>query len=54
LATAGGLATVARAAYSCLSAIDPALLSARDLELLAGSAYMLGRDDAYVDAWVLA
>jgi DNA-binding CsgD family transcriptional regulator/tetratricopeptide (TPR) repeat protein len=42
------------AAYSCLSAIDPVLLSARDLELLAGSAYMLGRDDAYVDAWELA
>jgi DNA-binding CsgD family transcriptional regulator len=42
------------AAYSCLSAIDPALLSARDLELLAGSAYMLGREDAYVAAWELA
>ena len=41
-------------AYSCLSAIDPVLLSASDLELLAGSAYMLGRDDAYVDAWELA
>jgi DNA-binding CsgD family transcriptional regulator len=42
------------AAYSCLAAIDPELLSARDLELLAGSAYMLGREDAYVDAWELA
>jgi hypothetical protein len=42
------------AAYSCLSAVDPVLLSARDLELLAGSAYMLGREDAYVDAWELA
>ena len=39
------------AAYACLSEIDPVLLSASDLELLAGSAYMLGRDDAYVDAW---
>ena len=42
------------AAYSCLSAIDPVLLSATDLELLAGWAYMLGREDAYVDAWELA
>ena len=38
------------AAYSSLSAIDPVLLSAGDLELLAGSAFMLGRDDAYVGA----
>jgi ATP/maltotriose-dependent transcriptional regulator MalT len=42
------------AAFSCLSGVDPVLLSARDLELLAGSAYMLGREDAYVDAWELA
>ena len=42
------------AAYASLSASDPADLSAEDLELLASSAYMLGRDDAYVDAWELA
>jgi DNA-binding CsgD family transcriptional regulator len=42
------------AAYSALSGIDPAQLSADDLELLAASAYMLGRDDAYLDAWELA
>ena len=42
------------AAYSSLSAADPAGLSAEDLELLANSAYMLGRDDAYLDAWELA
>jgi DNA-binding CsgD family transcriptional regulator len=29
-------------------------LGARDLELLARSAYMLGHDDAYLDAWELA
>ena len=42
------------AAYESLSAVDPARLSAGDLELLAISAFMSGRDDAYVDAWELA
>jgi Ca2+-binding RTX toxin-like protein len=42
------------AAYSCFAAMDPELLGATDLELLACSAYMLGREDAYVDAWELA
>ena len=42
------------AAYESLSAADPARLSAGDLELLAISAFMSGRDDAYVDAWELA
>lgn len=42
------------AAHSCLSAIEPGQLSAADLELLAVSAYMVGRDDAYLDAWKLA
>ena len=41
------------AAYASLSAADPASLHARDLELLASSAYMLG-EDAYIDAWELA
>ena len=41
-------------AFASLSVIDPVLLSAEDLELLAVSAFMLGRDDAYVDAWELA
>lgn len=41
-------------AYASLSVIDPVRLSAGDLELLAISAFMLGRDDAYVDAWELA
>jgi ATP/maltotriose-dependent transcriptional regulator MalT len=39
------------AAYDSLAAADPASLSAGDLELLAVSAFMLGRDEAYVDAW---
>jgi hypothetical protein len=39
------------AAYESLSASDPARLSAGDLELLAISAFMSGRDEAYVDAW---
>jgi ATP/maltotriose-dependent transcriptional regulator MalT len=39
------------AAYDSLSAADPARLSAGDLEMLASAAFMLGRDDAYVDAW---
>ena len=39
------------AAYESLSAADPESLSAGDLELLAISAYMLGRDDAYLKAW---
>jgi len=39
------------AAYESLSAADPESLSAGDLELLAISAYMLGRDDAYLEAW---
>ena len=42
------------AAFACLSAIDPEHLSADDVELLAASAYMVGRDDAYLDAWELA
>jgi ATP/maltotriose-dependent transcriptional regulator MalT len=42
------------AAFDSLSAADPVCLSAEDLELLASSAYMLGRDDTYVDAWELA
>jgi hypothetical protein len=42
------------AAYSCLSAIDPEHLTADDVELLAASSYMVGRDDAYLDAWALA
>jgi DNA-binding CsgD family transcriptional regulator len=42
------------AAYDSFSAVDPARLGAEDLELLASSAYMLGRDDAYVHAWELA
>jgi hypothetical protein len=42
------------AAFSCLSAMDPVLLSSEDLELLAASAYMLSREDAYLDAWELA
>ena len=42
------------AAFDSLSTADPACLSAGDLELLASSAYMLGRDDAYLDAWELA
>ena len=39
------------AAYESLSAADPEALSAGDLELLAISAYMLGLDDAYLEAW---
>jgi ATP/maltotriose-dependent transcriptional regulator MalT len=42
------------AAYDSLAAADPAALSAQDLELLATAAFMLGRDDAYIDAWELA
>jgi DNA-binding CsgD family transcriptional regulator len=42
------------AAFESLSAADPACVSAGDLELLASSAFMVGRDDAYVDAWELA
>ena len=42
------------AAYDSLSAVDPEQLSAGDLELLASSAYMLGRDDAYLEAWAFA
>jgi DNA-binding CsgD family transcriptional regulator len=42
------------AAFDSLSAADPACLSAADLELLASSAWMSGRDDAYLDAWELA
>ena len=38
------------AAFDSLSAADPVRLSGRDLELLASSAFMLGRDDAYLDA----
>jgi DNA-binding CsgD family transcriptional regulator len=38
------------AAYGLLSGAA-ARLSGDDLELLAGSAYMLGRDDEYLDAW---
>jgi DNA-binding CsgD family transcriptional regulator/tetratricopeptide (TPR) repeat protein len=38
-------------AYESLSSADPESLSAGDLELLAISAYMLGRDDAYLKAW---
>jgi DNA-binding CsgD family transcriptional regulator/tetratricopeptide (TPR) repeat protein len=38
-------------AYRTLAGADPTGLNAGDLELLAGAAYMLGRDDAYVDAW---
>ena len=37
------------AAYEALSAAQS--LSAGDLELLATSAYMLGRDEAYLEAW---
>ncbi len=37
------------AAYEALSAAES--LSAGDLELLATSAYMLGRDEAYLKAW---
>ena len=39
------------AAYESLSAADPESLSAGDLELLATAAYMLGRDDAYLETW---
>ncbi len=42
------------AAFDSLAAADPSRLSAADLELLASSAYMLGRDDAYLDALELA
>jgi DNA-binding CsgD family transcriptional regulator len=38
-------------AYESLAAAGPASLSAADLELLAISAWMVGRDDEYVDAW---
>jgi DNA-binding CsgD family transcriptional regulator len=41
-------------AYESLAAADPASLSAADFELLATSAWMVGRDDEYVDAWALA
>ena len=38
-----------REAYDCLSSADEATsLRAGDLELLATSAYMLGRDDEYL------
>ena len=39
------------AAFEFLSAVDPARLSAGDLEMLASSAWMLGRENAYLDAW---
>jgi DNA-binding CsgD family transcriptional regulator len=39
------------AAYDSLSAAGPEQLNAGDLELLASSAYMLGRDRDYLDAW---
>jgi DNA-binding CsgD family transcriptional regulator len=39
------------AAFESLSAADPESLSAGDLELLASSAYMLGRDDVYLATW---
>jgi ATP/maltotriose-dependent transcriptional regulator MalT len=42
------------AAYEALAAADPACLSAGDFELLAGAAFMLGHDDAYVASWELA
>ena len=42
------------AAFTCLTAIGPERLAARDLELLARAAYMLGREDVYVDVWELA
>ena len=42
------------AAYSSLSGIDAVHLSAEDLELLAASAFMVDRDDAYLDALELA
>ncbi len=42
------------AAFDSLSAADSACLSAGDLELLATSAWMVGRDDAYLDAWEFA
>lgn len=38
-------------AFESLSAADPACSSAGDLELLASSAFMVGRDDAYLGAW---
>ena len=37
-------------AFASLSAADPVCVSAEDLELMASSAWMLGRDDAYLDA----
>ena len=42
------------ATYESLSAADRVDLSAEDRELLACSAFMLGHDDVYVDAWELA
>ncbi len=42
------------AAFDALSAVDPACMSAEELELLASAAFMSGRDDAYLDAWELA
>jgi ATP/maltotriose-dependent transcriptional regulator MalT len=39
------------AAFDSLSAADPECSSGYDFELLATSAFMLGRDDAYLDAW---
>jgi hypothetical protein len=42
------------AAFASLSAADPEGMSAGDLELLATSAFMVGRDDAYLDAWEAA
>jgi DNA-binding CsgD family transcriptional regulator len=38
-------------AYGSLTLVDPASLDAEDLERLANSAFMLGRDHAYIDAW---
>jgi ATP/maltotriose-dependent transcriptional regulator MalT len=39
------------AAYESLSSADAGSLSAGDLELLATAAYMLGRDDVYLETW---
>jgi DNA-binding CsgD family transcriptional regulator len=39
------------AAFEAFSAAEPKSLGAEDLESFATAAFMLGRDDAYVDAW---
>jgi DNA-binding CsgD family transcriptional regulator len=39
------------AAFDLLSGAEPGCSSGYDFELLASSAFMLGRDDAYLDAW---